>query len=252
MKKKIISVLMSAIFIFTLMQVLTSCADNTGGADDLGTNDSAQNVETNDTAGNDESGSESQTVGSSEIGESSGTQTDETIVNETLSLNTDLLNEYMMTYAELTEKHGKVVGYERFDGGNFYLLENGYTYYFFSIDYDQNKLIVDQDSDLEYMPVAGDELCRGIRNISPELLFNGTFETLSIETISNMDGINYVSTNSDGIVTPRAYASHFTYDGWNSDKVELIIYHEDENMMDLTSEARIYIHPQDIRAEEAQ
>lgn len=241
---------MSAILIFTLMQVLISCADNTGETDDLGTKDSTQNFETDDSAGNDESGSESQTVTSNEVGEPTGTQPDETIANETFTLNTDLLNEYMMTYAELTEKHGKVVGYERFDGGNFYLFENGYAYYYFYIDYDQSKLIVDQDTDLEYMPVDGNELCRGIRNISPEHLFNGTFETISIEAIANMDGINYVSTNSDGIVTPRAYASHFTYDGWNSDKVELIIYHEDEDIMDLTSEARIYIHPQDIQAEE--
>lgn len=209
MKKKIISVFISVIMIFTMTQALFSCADNTG-------------------------------------------EHDEPEVNDVISLNTDLFDEYMMTYAELTEKHGKVVGYEEFDGGNFYLLEKGYAYYSFYLDYDQNKLVKDPDSGLEYMPVDDAELCRGIRNISPELLFNGTFETLYIETIANMDGINYVSTNSDGIVTPRAYASHFTYDGWNSDKVELVIYHEDEAMIDLTSEARIYIHPQDIRAEEAQ
>lgn len=225
MRKYLLSVLLSVILIAALMLVFASCTDYSDTPDKTDTNSSEQNVET---------------------------EPSDNVDENALSLNADLLDEYKMTYAELTEKHGKVTGYERFDGGNFYLFEKGYGYYFFYIDYDQNKLVTDQNSGLEYMPINDDELCRGIRDIPSKVLFNGTFETISIETIANMNGINLVCTNNDGIVTPRAYASTFTYDGWNSDKVNLVIYHEDKEMIDSTSEARIFIHPQDIRVEEEQ
>ncbi len=252
MKRILISIFICVVLVFTLIPVLTSCEDSNVAADDLGTKGSGQNVETNETVKNNESETDSKPIGSSEIIDTSEPTPDKTPENAAVTINTDLLNEYMMTYGELTEKYGKLVNYQGFDGGNHYMFEKSPVYYFFHIDNNLDNLVTDQESGLKYMPIDDDELCRGIRDITPELLFNGTFETLSIEDISNMEGINFVSTDSDGIVTPRAYASYFTYDGWNSDKVELIIYHENENMIDLTSEARIYIHPLNIDAEEAQ
>ena len=50
-----------------------------------------------------------------------------------------------------------------------------------------------------------------------------------------------LETGKDGIVTPRAYCSIFTYDGWNNDNVKIYIYHEKKNMIDLPSECEISI-----------
>ena len=173
-----------------------------------------------------------------------------------VTLNTDLLSEYKMTYAELTAKHGKLVYFYTPDGGTFYRFENGYGDYFIRMpDWDPSKMKIDPEGGFKYFPVTASEtgeesLCRGIRDISPDKMFIGDYETLGIEEISKLDGLHYLGTGKDGIVTPRAYASTFTYDGWNNEKVEIHIYHEKKNMIDLTSECRIYIHPMDIDEEE--
>ncbi len=161
------------------------------------------------------------------------------------SINTDLFEEYGMTFGQLKEKHGKLVGYQTISGGPHYLLENGYGYYWFREDI-TTDFVMDPEGGFYYFPIEDDEICRGIQTISPKDLFNESFEALSIETIAGIEGIEHIETSYDGIVTPRAFASTFTYSGWNNDKVTLTIYHEDEGMIDITSEARIFIHPLDL------
>ena len=162
-----------------------------------------------------------------------------------VTLNTDLLGEYKMTYAELTAKHGKMTGFAAFEGGSHYKFENGYGYYWiYYPEWPSSESKIDPEGGFEYY-IIDDEtkrLCRGISRISPEKMFIGDYETLSIEEISKLDGIHYLETGKDGIVTPRAYCSIFTYDGWNNDNVKIYIYHEKKNMIDLTSECEISIY----------
>ena len=170
-----------------------------------------------------------------------------------VTLNTDLLSEYKMTYAELTAKHGKLVDFSTYEGGAFYKFENGYGYYWFYYPgWHLGESRIDPEGGFEYF-VMDDEtkrLCRGISRISPEKMFIGDYETLSIEEISKLDGIHYLETGKDGIVTPRAYCSIFTYDGWNNDNVKIYIYHEKKNMIDLTSECEISILLYQVEEEE--
>ncbi len=174
-----------------------------------------------------------------------------------VTLNTDLLSEYKMTYAELTAKHGKLVDFYTPDGGTFYKFENGYGYYFIRmLDWGSSKMITDPEGGFKYFPVTASEtgeesLCRGIRGISPDKMFIGDYETLGIEEISKLDGLHYRKTvETHRIGVGQAYSSVFTYDGWNNDNVIIFVNHENKNMVDLTSECRIYIHPMDIDEEE--
>jgi len=231
MKKKIVLIVLSLVLVFAASYGLTSCAkQDDAGTKQQTTGDVTTEPETNET-------------------EAADTQTTD---KESITINTDLLDEYMMTYGELSKKHGELIGYERFDGGNHYLFKNGYGYYAFYLGESPFEWVTDPETNIEFRKIDDDEVCRGLRNIAPEVLFEGSFETISIEDIAGIEGINYVNTAEDGIVTSRPYASLFTYDGWNSDKVQLLIFHEDKDMIDLTSEARIYIHPQDVRAELSQ
>lgn len=170
-----------------------------------------------------------------------------------VTLNTDLLSEYKMTYAELTAKHGKMTGFAAFEGGSHYKFENGYGYYWiYYPEWPSSESKIDSEGGFEYY-IIDDEtkrLCRGISRISPEKMFIGDYETLSIEEISKLDGIHYLETGKDGIVTPRAYCSIFTYDGWNNDNVKIYIYHEKKNMIDLTSECEISILLYQVEEEE--
>lgn len=170
-----------------------------------------------------------------------------------VTLNTDLLSEYKMTYAELTAKHGKMTGFAAFEGGSHYKFENGYGYYWiYYPEWPSSESKIDPEGGFEYY-IIDDEtkrLCRGISRISPEKMFIGDYETLSIEEISKLDGIHYLETGKDGIVTPRAYCSIFTYDGWNNDNVKIYIYHEKKNMIDLTSECEISILLYQVEEEE--
>ena len=170
-----------------------------------------------------------------------------------VTLNTDLLSEYKMTYAELTAKHGKMTGFAAFEGGSHYKFENGYGYYWiYYPEWPSSESKIDSEGGFEYY-ILDDEtkrLCRGISRISPEKMFIGDYETLSIEEISKLDGIHYLETGKDGIVTPRAYCSIFTYDGWNNDNVKIYIYHEKKNMIDLTSECEISILLYQVEEEE--
>ena len=170
-----------------------------------------------------------------------------------VTLNTDLLGEYKMTYAELTAKHGKMTGFAAFEGGSHYKFENGYGYYWiYYPEWPSSESKIDPEGGFEYY-IIDDEtkrLCRGISRISPEKMFIGDYETLSIEEISKLDGIHYLETGKDGIVTPRAYCSIFTYDGWNNDNVKIYIYHEKKNMIDLTSECEISILLYQVEEEE--
>ena len=82
-------------------------------------------------------------------------------------------------------------------------------------------------------------------------MFIGDYETLSIEEISKIDGLNYLKTvETHGISAEQAYSSTFTYDGWNNDNVIISIDHENKDMIDLTSECEIWIHPIYIDEEE--
>ena len=170
-----------------------------------------------------------------------------------VTLNTDLLGEYKMTYAELTAKHGKMTGFAAFEGGSHYKFENSYGYYWiYYPEWPSSESKIDPEGGFEYY-IIDDEtkrLCRGISRISPEKMFIGDYETLSIEEISKLDGIHYLETGKDGIVTPRAYCSIFTYDGWNNDNVKIYIYHEKKNMIDLTSECEISILLYQVEEEE--
>ena len=168
---------------------------------------------------------------------------------DSLKLNTDLLDEYKMTFAELTEKHGKIVNYTQIEGGSFYRFENGYGYYGFDIPANTSLFVTDPESGLEYMPISDDELCRWIFMIEPESLFGAVNDTLSVEELSGIDGLTYIGTYPDGIASAKAFCSQFHYQGWDSDKVTLDIYHDDEDVIDPTSEIRIYIHPLNIAAE---
>ena len=164
-----------------------------------------------------------------------------------VTLNTDLLGEYKMTYAELTAKHGKLVYFYTPDGGTFYRFENGYGDYFIRMpDWDPSKMKIDPEGGFKYFPVTASEtgeesLCRGIRGISPDKMFIGDYETLGIEEISKLDGLHYRKTvETHRIGAGQAYSSVFTYDGWNNDNVIIFVNHENKNMVDLTSECRIY------------
>ena len=231
MKNRIVLIVMSLVLVFAASYVLTACAkQDDAGTKQQTTGDVTTEPETNET-------------------EAADTQTTD---KESITINTDLLDEYMMTYGELSKKHGKVIKFIQPEGGNFYMFENRQAYYHFLLPDTQWEWITDSESDLKYRKIGDDAVCRGIMKISPDLLFNYSFETISIEDIAGIEGINHVITAEDGIATSRAYASIFTYDGWNSEKVQLIIYHEDKEKIDLTSEARIFIHPLDIDAELAQ
>lgn len=164
-----------------------------------------------------------------------------------VTLNTDLLGEYKMTYAELTAKHGKLVGFCSPEGGSCYKFKNGYGYYLIYMpDWDPSKMITDPEGGFKYFPVTasatGEEsLCRGIDRISPDKMFIGDYETLGIEEISKLDGLHYRKTvETHRIGAGQAYSSVFTYDGWNNDNVIIFVNHENKNMVDLTSECRIY------------
>lgn len=245
--KKVLSVLMSAILLITLMQALTACANKPGETGNLKTDAPAQTALT-------ESKPESRPISSAETAEATGTETDEAANtdNKTVSINTEILDEYMMTYSELSNKHGKLIDFQRFDGGNWYKLENGYGYYWFYFLPDINKTVTDTEYGFNYFPVEDDSPCRGIRNIPLDLLFNGAFDTILIKDIANIDGLHYIGTYEDNITTTKGYVSKFTYDGWNNDSVIFYLYHEDENMIDMTSEARFWIHPLIIDEQEAQ
>ena len=176
-----------------------------------------------------------------------------------VTLNTDLLGEYKMTYAELTAKHGKMTGIRVFACGvaTPYSFETGYGYYWFHIpEEDLGGLVelTDPEGGFKYRFVPGKSetyLCRGIHQISPDKMFIGDYETLSIEEISKIDGLNYLKTvETHGISAEQAYSSTFTYDGWNNDNVIISIDHENKDMIDLTSECEIWIHPIYIDEEE--
>ena len=228
MKKRIL-VLISLFLAIVLTLALTACQG--GAGDEQGTNgpDGTGDVQTEETG---------------ETEESSGT--------ETVTINTDFLNEYKMTFGELTAKHGKVVDYSILSGGDCYKFENGYGFYFFPVDYDQNKLITDPNTGVTYMPVEDDELCRGTWYTTIEALFNGPFESISIEELSKNEVLTFKYTVKDGISTSKAYSTKFFYEGWDNEKVSLDVYHDDNKVIDTSSVVRIYIHPLDIEAEENQ
>ena len=161
-----------------------------------------------------------------------------------VTLNTDLLGEYKMTYAELTAKHGKMTGFAAFEGGSHYKFENGYGHYWiYYPEWPSSESKIDSEGGFEYY-IIDDEtkrLCRGISRISPDKMFIGDYETLGIEEISKLDGLHYRKTvETHRIGAGQAYSSVFTYDGWNNDNVIIFVNHENKNMVDLTSECRIY------------
>ena len=160
--------------------------------------------------------------------------------NIDLALNMDLIEEYGMSFGELKAKHGDITDFYR---AQFYKFKNGYAYYGFYIKPDTHDMVTDSETGVEYQNIDENEKCWFIERISPELLFNKPFETLTIEEISRLDGVTNIKTEEDGIVTRRAYATVFNYEGWNNDNITITIYHEDKDMIDLTSEARIFIHP---------
>lgn len=224
---KRILVLISLMLAIVLALALTACRGDAG--EEQGTNgpDGTGDVQTEET---------------DDTEESSGT--------ETVTLNTDFLNEYKMTFGELTAKHGKVVGYH---SNVFYKFENGYGYYLFYSDYDRNKLVTDPDTGVTYLPVEDDELCRGTWYTSVEALFNGPFESMTIEEFSKLDGIIAKEpVETERIPQEIYHYTSFLYAPWGNDKVEICIQHKNENIIDLDSEVRIYIHPQYIEAEENQ
>ena len=237
--KRIIAI----VICLTMVFVMTACA---GKAQKNETKPSGSNTELNtepDTELNTEPATEPDTEPVS-----TEAQTEDNTANS-LKLNTDLLDEYKMTFAELTEKHGKIVDYTQIEGGNFYRFENGYGWYGFDIPADTSLFVTDPESGLEYMPISDDELCRWIYMIEPESLFGADNDTLSVEELSGIDGLTYIGTNPDGIATAKAFCSQFHYQGWDNDKVTLDIYHDDEKVIDPTSEIRVYIHPQYIESE---
>ena len=101
-----------------------------------------------------------------------------------VTLNTDLLSEYKMTYAELTAKHGKLVDFSTYEGGAFYKFENGYGYYWFYYPgWHLGESRIDPEGGFEYF-VMDDEtkrLCRGLVCSDPRNMFIGDYETLGIE-----------------------------------------------------------------------
>ena len=134
-----------------------------------------------------------------------------------VTLNTDLLGEYKMTYAELTAKHGKLIYFYTPDGGTFYRFENGYGDYFIRMpDWDPSKMKIDPEGGFKYFPVTasatGEEsLCHGIDRISPDKMFIGDYETLGIEEISKLDGLHYRKTvETHRIGAGQSYSSVFT------------------------------------------
>ena len=174
-----------------------------------------------------------------------------------VTLNTDLLGEYKMTYAELTAKHGKLIYFYTPDGGTFYRFENGYGDYFIRMpDWDPSKMITDPEGGFKYFPVTasatGEEsLCRGIDRISPDKMFIGDYETLGIEEISKLEGVHYQETlETFGALGLPAYHSVFTYDGWDNENVKIHLYHDKRNMIDLTSRCKFSIHMNYIEEEE--
>lgn len=246
MKKRIVFHLISLVLILSVVCGLTSCADPSEKLNDAG-----KDQETTDAQTTAEQTPDEDTADLGTTDETDKTQPEETEPKEILSINTDLFNEYMMTYGELSEKHGELIGYERFDGGNFYLFENGYGYYFFYLPETPFEWVTDPDTGLKYRKIDEGEICRGVRNIEFDQLFNIPVEALSIEEISNIEGINYVRTTEGDLIPGFRYGSTFTYEGWNNDKVVLQFTHKDKDMIDLTSETRIYIHPLNIDAETA-
>ena len=165
------------------------------------------------------------------------------------TLNTDVLDEYKMTFGELKQKHGKLLGYTSPEGGNFYIFENGYGLYGFDLPYnDRSMMVTDPESGVVYMPVDDGELCRWIY-FSVDVLFTGSFETFPIEEISKIEGLTYLGTEDYPFDIDRQYLSRFSYDGWDSDKVNLLILHAEKDAVDRGSDVRIYISPADVEEE---
>lgn len=160
--------------------------------------------------------------------------------NIELALNMDLIEEYGMSFGELKAKHGDVTD---FHGGQFYKFENGYADYGFYIKPNTHDMVTDSKTGVEYQRIDENEKCWFIEKISPDSLFNKSFETLTIEKISRIEGVTNIKTVEDGIVTSRAYATVFNYEGWNNDNITITIYHEDKDMIDHTSAVSFYIHP---------
>ena len=171
-----------------------------------------------------------------------------------VTLNTDLLSEYKMTYAELTAKHGKLVDFSTYEGGAFYKFENGYGYYWFYYPgWHLGESRIDPEGGFEYF-VMDDEtkrLCRGLVCSDPRNMFIGDYETLGIEEISKLEGVHYQETlETFGALGLPAYHSVFTYDGWDNENVKIHLYHDKRNMIDLTSRCKFSIHMNYIEEEE--
>ena len=165
------------------------------------------------------------------------------------TLNRDVLDEYKMTYGELKEKHGKLVDYTSPEGGNFYIFENGYGSYGFDLPYnDLSWMQTDPESGVVYMTIDDGELCRWIY-FTADKLFTESFETLTVDNISKIEGLTYLGTEDYPSDVERPYLSRFFYDGWDSDKVSLLVFHAEENTVDRDADVRIYISPADAAEE---
>ena len=175
--------------------------------------------------------------------------TDPAPIAEKPTLNTDVLDEYKMTYGELKEKHGKLVDYTSPEGGNFYIFENGYGSYGFDLPYnDRSWMVTDPESGVVYMQIDDGELCRWIY-FTPDNLFTGSFETISIEDMSKIEGLTYLGTEDNPSDFERPYLSRFSYDGWDSDKVNLLVFHAEKDTVDRGANVGVYISPSDVEEE---
>ncbi|MBE6707668.1 MAG: hypothetical protein E7578_00315 [Ruminococcaceae bacterium] len=168
--------------------------------------------------------------------------------NIELALNMDLIEEYGMSFGELKAKHGELVGYVMGPGDGYYVLENGYGYYWFYTNLNLDNLVSHPEGGFEYLPIEDGKICRGVMNVSPDSLFNKPFETLTIEEIKSIENLTYLRGGGPGELEPFGYWSVFTYDGWNNDRVEISISHKDPDKIDSSSEVKISIHP--LRLEE--
>ena len=165
------------------------------------------------------------------------------------TLNRDVLDEYKMTYGELKEKHGKLVDYTSPEGGNFYIFENGYGSYGFDLPYnDRSWMVTDPESGVVYMQIDDGELCRWIY-FTPDNLFTGSFDTISIEDMSKIEGLTYLGTEDNPSDFERPYLSRFSYDGWDSDKVNLLVFHAEKDTVERGANVGVYISPSDVEEE---
>ena len=111
----------------------------------------------------------------------------------------------------MKQKVNSMSDYIEIVGGSFYRFENGYGYYGFDIPANTSLFVTDPESGLVYMHVDDEALCRWIYMIEPDSLINGKADTLTIEELSNVDGLDYIGTDPDGIATAKAYCSMFHY-----------------------------------------